>query len=458
MRPLNDQINPMLRPWLLGPSSAELSAAIERELRAANRLGVRCIDAQGRFSAAPVVWSKSDYRRAVGLVEHLLALLGKALELELAVDGAESFERMCGIRGEDTWLRSRHRTLENLSAQFARPDALISQGQLYFVEVNNDSCLGGTIDPVVLSRAYLRSELWRRVTRSVPLSSVNPSERLAGFLTECHRALGMSVVQPQMVDLEDDPFHKITTGLVCRFGVPYGYCRTEELHCDDQVRVGARRPRLFVKNFRQRYIEYPADDSILSPLQAALRRDDTALFTDDIALLRSQKLLLASLHQHITRLSEDDQRFTLAHIPWSAPILGRERVRVDGTLTRIDDVLDTRHRAQFLLKPSGWEGGHGVVVGHNTTPSDWEAAASRALSDRGANYIIQRYHPPDPVVLPLVSQADSTVSFEPRSVIYGLSYYGGPAGCHVRFADTQQPVINPKQGATASTLLVARDR
>lgn len=456
MRPLNDQMNQSLRSWLLGSDSAGLVAPIVRAMRSAQRLGVRCIDAHGCFSAAPVVWPKSDYRRAVGLVERLLAVLGHALELELAVEGPESFERACGVRPEDSWMFSRRSTLEALSGRMARPDALLSQGQLWFIEANNDSCLGGTIDPVVLSRVYLRSELWRRVTRSMPLSSVDPSERLASFWRECHQALGMSVIQPQMVDLEDDPFYKLATGLVSRFGVPYGYCLADELVCADDVRVGDRRPHFFVKNFRQRFIEYPADDAIVGPLQAALRRDDTALFTDDVALLRSQKLLFACLHQRIARFSADDQRFILEHTPWSARVFGSERVRVGGEWTDTRNLLDARHRADFVLKPSGREGGSGVVVGRHVTTAAWEAAVEHALEDRAGSYIVQRYHPPDLVELPLIRGDDGSVSFEARPVIYGLSYYGGPAGCHVRFSTAQQPVINPLQGATASTLLVAR--
>jgi uncharacterized circularly permuted ATP-grasp superfamily protein len=48
-----------------------------------------------------------------------------------------------------------------------------------------------------------------------------------------------------------------------------------------------------------------------------------------------------------------------------------------------------RHRDEFVLKPNDEYGGTGVLLGWETSESDWDAALAGALADRSRAWVVQ---------------------------------------------------------------------
>ena len=72
------------------------------------------------------------------------------------------------------------------------------------------------------------------------------------------------------------------------------------------------------------------------------------------------------------------------HIPWTRRVAGSQTTFEDLSHDLVD--LIRRERDRFVLKPNDDYGGHGVFIGWETSPDDWDGALALALS---RPYVVQ---------------------------------------------------------------------
>ena len=72
------------------------------------------------------------------------------------------------------------------------------------------------------------------------------------------------------------------------------------------------------------------------------------------------------------------------HIPWTRRVAGSQTTFEDSSHDLVD--LIRRERDRFVLKPNDDYGGHGVFIGWETSPDDWDGALALALS---RPYVVQ---------------------------------------------------------------------
>jgi uncharacterized circularly permuted ATP-grasp superfamily protein len=104
------------------------------------------------------------------------------------------------------------------------------------------------------------------------------------------------------------------------------------------------------------------------------------------------------------------------HIPWTR-LLADSKMTRDGESFGLLDYV-RRRRNDFVLKPNDEYGGTGVLLGWETTESEWDAGIDRALADRNAAWVVQERIAVRREVFPLqtecgVEMRDMLVDFAP---------------------------------------------
>jgi hypothetical protein len=103
-------------------------------------------------------------------------------------------------------------------------------------------------------------------------------------------------------------------------------------------------------------------------------------------LLRGDKRIFAVLGEPRVRelLDAEAARAVERHVPWTR-LLCPSKITIDGTSV---DLLETvlRQRERFVIKPATSYGGKGVVLGWESTGSDWAAAIEAGLA---APHVVQ---------------------------------------------------------------------
>ncbi|MBA3634635.1 MAG: hypothetical protein H0W58_17775 [Acidobacteria bacterium] len=136
------------------------------------------------------------------------------------------------------------------------------------------------------------------------------------------------------------------------------------------------------------------------------------------------------------------------HIPWTR--------KVKNCKTKLDnkeiDLLEflRANRETFLLKPNDDYGGKGIVLGWETSQSDWETALSEALQD---SFIVQERAEIEKIVFPLfaeeVTMEELLVDFDP------FLFLNKVEGGLVRLSSSS--LVNITQGGGQTALIVLED-
>lgn len=78
-------------------------------------------------------------------------------------------------------------------------------------------------------------------------------------------------------------------------------------------------------------------------------------------------------------VTPDERRFLADVVPWTRRVAERRTLRDGVEVDLLPFVLD--HRESLVLKPAHGYGGRSVLVGNETTPEAWAAAATAGLSE-----------------------------------------------------------------------------
>lgn len=118
-----------------------------------------------------------------------------------------------------------------------------------------------------------------------------------------------------------------------------------------------------------------------APVMQAIRNKAVFITNSFSAKMMAKKASLAFLsdefNAHLFTLEE--RAAIEQHIPWTRRVMDRTTIYQGREVDLLPFIAE--HREQFVIKPNDEYGGHGVVIGWECNPEDWEAAIKNALNN-----------------------------------------------------------------------------
>lgn len=145
----------------------------------------------------------------------------------------------------------------------------------------------------------------------------------------------------------------------------------------------------------------------------------------------------------------DERAVMRAHVPWTRLLFERRTEDPDG---RVVDLLPyaLNQRERLVIKPNRSEGGEGVHIGVDTSPSDWETILSRAAREPG-EHVVQLASPPDIAIVPEVAP-DGELVLTPKYLTAG--FFAGLCGLGVFGRASSDRVVNLSRGGQIAPYLL----
>lgn len=363
--------------------------------------------------ARPPVLTADAFRELNEVCDRIAQLILEACQRRARTAG--ELRRLLDVPAGETRLLDENEVLhEGLLAAY-RPDVLYSGGVPCIVEYNIDSSLGGGFDADTVVHRY--ADLYRSQGL---LDGLRPApslldQRFVAIRDTLDLPDGARVALLMDFDAEypglDDPetFIRILSPLAeqaRRFGIDLVIGPVSGATLDDQRRLvvgGAPVDALFRLFVPNRVTPSAGLDAVAGALAAGT----LPMFVSTAAWLLSNKLNYAWLWEDLDLLSDTDRALVRRYVPHTVAL----------TAEQLDRAL--AEQADLVAKPAGGSAGHGVLIGREMSPLDWEGGV-RAAIDAGGN-ILQRYHEADRVTMDFVQiETGETVSAE---VPYSLAPY-----------------------------------
>ncbi len=274
----------------------------------------------------------------------------------------------------------------------ARLDSFLTDEAYSFVELNGESPAGIAFADSA-TEIFLSLPVMQKFAERYQLSSFDGRSKLLEVLISCWDEFcgGKADRKPviAIVDLKDLPTVK-EFELFRDYFESQGYdaviCSPEDLEFDDGklffggVRIDVVYKRLLVNEYLPIMDEQPA-------LVDACRAGAVCMVNSFRGKLVHKKAIFAVLtNERYAHLFNDAELSAInAHVPWTRKFR-QEKTINDGN--EIELVEWTRaNSSKLVLKPNDDYGGHGIYIGWNSTPEEWNAAIETALAN--GDYLVQ---------------------------------------------------------------------
>ena len=274
----------------------------------------------------------------------------------------------------------------------ARLDSFLTTDAYSYVELNGES-------PAGIAFADSATEIFRslpvmqKFAERFEVAGLEGSSKLLDVLLSCWDEFcgGKADKKPviAIVDLKDVPTimeFELFRDYFEAAGYDAVICSPEDLEFEDGklyfggVKVDVVYKRLLVNEYLPVMQEH-------SGLLDAYRAGAVCMVNSFRGKLVHKKAIFAVLtnERYAHLFNEVELAAINAHVPWTRKFRREETVNKGA---RIDLVEWTRaNSSKLVLKPNDDYGGHGIYIGWNSTPEEWNAAIEAALAD--GDYLIQ---------------------------------------------------------------------
>lgn len=275
----------------------------------------------------------------------------------------------------------------------SRLDAYVSGADFKFFEYNAETPAGVgdqmQLEKVLFGLAHMREFLserkhWRP----------EPHARLLSALVDTYREWSGAEERPRIAIIDwkgvstESEFRILQDYFLAR-GFETIIADPRELDFDgDRLRAGAFAidivyKRVVIHEFLER-----CDDN--HPLARAYEQRRVCVVNSFRTKVAHKKNVFAILSDSAYEylFTPDEIEVFRRHIPWTRRVAGGQTT-FEGSSHDLLDLI-RRERARFVLKPNDDYGGHGVFIGWETSPDDWDGAIALALS---RPYVIQERVP-----------------------------------------------------------------
>jgi hypothetical protein len=280
-----------------------------------------------------------------------------------------------------------------IASTASRADAFLLPDTLQFAEYNAESPAGAGYSQL-MADVFAETEPMARFRERYQVRRHPSIERLLEALLGSYRDWGGRASPPQIgiVDWREVPTWSEFELLADQFraaGVPTIIADPRELVFDGTRLAAGSVPIDLV------YRRVLINDIVAQPAECRALVDAYEARAACVAntlrcKLPHKKTFFAVLtDERFDRLCDAAERAVVrAHVPWTRRVRDGASTRGDGT--RIELMAHARaNREGLVLKPSDEYGGTGVVLGWETTSSEWDAALQSALGDQMRAWILQ---------------------------------------------------------------------
>ncbi len=274
----------------------------------------------------------------------------------------------------------------------ARLDSFLTDDAYSYVELNGESPAGIAFADSA-TEIFSSLPVMKAFAERFEVSSLEGSSKLLDVLLSCWDEFceGKADRKPliAIVDLKDLPTIK-EFELFRDYFESQGYdaviCSPEDIEFTNgklyfgSVQIDVVYKRLLVNEYLPIMEQYPA-------LLDAYRAGAICMVNSFRGKLVHKKAIFAVLtnERYANLFDEAELAAISAHIPWT------RKFRTERTVnhgTEIDLVEWTRaNSSKLVLKPNDDYGGHGIYIGWNSSPEEWDAAIEAALAD--GDYLVQ---------------------------------------------------------------------
>jgi len=176
--------------------------------------------------------------------------------------------------------------------------------------------------------------------------------------------------------------------------------------------------RLLVNEYLPIMNEYPA-------LLNAYRAGAICMVNSFRSKLIHKKALFAVLtdRKHASLFTGTELDAIHAHVPWTRIVRDEQSDYRDGTIELLEFIRNNNER--LVLKPNDDYGGHGITIGWNTEPAEWENAIQSAVAN--GDYLVQERVPTARETFPALT-ADGRIEFAEQLVDLDPLLFNGKVG------------------------------
>lgn len=289
----------------------------------------------------------------------------------------ESYMMACGTQPD--LIEIINRGSIGTSVRYARADVLKNGDDLYVIELNVGSELGGMGVPK-LNRGLLRNPVFREFAESHGLEYIDMVSFLAGFLRHTAKDV-VGTTEPMVAIVEENGADLGLRWLAedlrnYELSVVIGELGDLSVENGKILMHGNTRIDVVLRYF---YIEHLLADSdgarYIEMLTRAHLDGQTALFTSLDAAVHEDKGALAMLYEPDiwSDLSIAERALITRRVPWSRKVGPRlEKLAPEDRKQLIDRCQV--ERAELVLKPAWQSNSVGVVFGSDMTDNDWLSA------------------------------------------------------------------------------------
>jgi hypothetical protein len=275
----------------------------------------------------------------------------------------------------------------------SRLDSFLTEDAYSYVELNGESPAGIAFADSA-TEIFETLPVMRKFAERYAVRGLEGRSKMLDVLLRCYKEfLGrMPEREPTIaiVDLKDLPTIK-EFELFAEYFESQGHrsiiCSPDEMefedgflkHHDGTV-IDIVYKRLLVNEYLPIMAEQPA-------LLDAYRSGAVCMVNSFRGKLVHKKAIFAVLtnerHSHL--FSSDELAAINAHVPWTRVFREEKTVNHGETIELVE--WTRANSGKLVLKPNDDYGGHGIYIGWNSTPSEWDDAIKRALGD--GDYLVQ---------------------------------------------------------------------
>jgi glutathionylspermidine synthase len=335
----------------------------------------------------------------------------------------------------------------------SRLDAYISDDGFKFLEYNAESP-AGVGDQMELEKVLFELAHMKQLLGSRAHWRPEPHKKLLQSLVQAYRESGGDKEHPQIAIVDwkgvsTESEFRILQKYFAAQGYPTIIADPAELAYDGgRLSVGdfvidIVYKRVVIHEFLQRF----SDEHPLAKAYADGRVCIANSFRTKIAHKKATFAILSD-HRYAGLFSNEEVEILRRHIPWTRRVIEGRTIFAGEAQDLIQ--LIRRDREQFVLKPNDDYGGHGVFLGWETSPDDWEDAIALALE---RPYVVQQRVPLKKIAMPTFAGGlrldEMFVDFNP------FLFHNEVEGALIRLSSSS--LLNVTSGGGQTALLVLED-
>jgi hypothetical protein len=332
----------------------------------------------------------------------------------------------------------------------SRLDSFLSEDSFKFLEYNAESP-AGLADQMQLEKVLMRVPPVRELLSRQRHWTPKPHERLLKSLIAAYRESDNRKEHPQIGIIDwkgvstESEFYVLKDYFESR-GVPTIVADPNDLDFDGEhlyangFRIDIFYKRVIIHEFLEKF-----DDT--HPLVRAYIANKVCMANSFRVKIAHKKAGFAILSdERYSRLfTKEQQEMIHYHIPWTRRVRDVRTTFEDSEIELMEFLRKNRER--FVIKPNDDYGGHGIHIGWETEPCDWEAALNDALAK---DYVAQERVPIKKLRLPVfsdkVEMVEMLVDFNP------FVFPEGAEGALIRLSTSS--LVNITQGGGQTALVV----